>query len=186
MVQDDYHFLQTDVLKIINPWNSVDGMSMRLLTLLAWTLCACRGKENSNNAAAVAASRGDAAPASAEGTIYRLVKYGNLPVPAYDSNPVPAGCSLDVRNGEFRIDSTRWYFMEQLGQGCGQTRVPRREIMDTASGRVQRKQDTLDFQFRDTKQGSWDTYNRGVIHGDSLITGGPLFDGPQRLYVRRR
>lgn len=186
MVQDANHLLQTDLLKIINPWNSVNGMSMRLLTLLAWILCACWGKENSNAAAAAGASHADATPIPAQGTVYRLVTYGNLPIPAYDSNPMPAGCSLDVHNGEFRIDSTRWHFIEQFGQGCGQTRMPRREVVDTASGRVQRKQDTLDFQFRDTKQGNWDTYNRGVIHGDSLITGGPLFDGPQRIYVRRR
>jgi hypothetical protein len=186
MVSVANQLLQTDLLKIINPWNRVDGMSMRRLTLLAWGLCACSGKEKPNTAIDAGASGATGTPALAAGAVYRLVMYDNLPVPAYDSSPMPAGCSLDVHSGEFSIDSTRWHFTEQFGQGCGQNRTPRSEVTDTASGRVQRKQDTLDFQFRDSTQGSWDTYNRGVIHGDSLITGGPLFDGPQRVYVRRR
>lgn len=161
-------------------------MLLRSLVLLGLTLGACRAADRSEARSVSAGSTGRDQTGMSSRDEYHLMLFENMPLPAYDSNPMPSGCSQVVRDGAFTLDSTHWSFLEHLSQGCGEHRMPRREITDSASGRVVRNGDTLAFQSFDSAQRVWSTSDRGLRRADSLITGGQMFDGPQRVYLRRR
>lgn len=106
----------------------------------------------------------------------------------YDGDVLPRPLDRSGRSDCDRMLSAAWY--ELSGQSWS------REIRVKSScngvesfrnsGRFERRGDTITFRAYDSTAKTTLVVDRGVFRGDTLSSGGRLFDGPPLLYVRER
>lgn len=113
---------------------------------------------------------------------FALVSHDGLGLP----QPLDSvgGCSRRLDGGTLRISMDHWERRDSLSVRCAGD-APNGGRTESQSGTLQHRGDTLVMEEPDSARRERLVIDRGIIHGDSLRTGGRLFDGPPRVYRRQ-
>jgi hypothetical protein len=113
---------------------------------------------------------------------FALVSYDGLGLP----QPLDSvgGCSRQLDGGTLRTSTAHWERQDSLTVRCTDA-VPNGGRTESQSGTLRHRGDTLVMEEPDSARREGLVIDRGIIRGDSLRTGGLLFDGPPRVYRRQ-
>src|SRR5262245_4688949 len=123
--------------------------------------------------------------AKVDTVLYKLVLFDRQPVPQpWDPNDGrDARCVRVIQSGWYRLTKDHWAKYDSVTVPCPMYPEDSSRVM---SGRIGRAGDTLVFQEYRSSLHTTLLIDRGLIRGDTLHTGGDLFDGPPRVYLRVR
>lgn len=165
---------------------------MRLRSILARCVLACcvgsavscRTNSVPGRAYAIPQSVVAAFKTSAESS-YLLVLVDGEPLPERDGEVGQGGCTANVQSGWYRLSGNEWQSFDSVTTTCSRTNRPALASR-RRSGTIKHAGDTLVFSGYDRKLRAYVVADRGLLRGDTLRTGGLLFDGPPRVYLRRK
>ncbi len=115
---------------------------------------------------------------------YVLALVDGEPLPERDGEVGPGGCTANIQSGWYRLSGDEWQSFDSVTTTC--SRIDRPALASRRrSGTIKHAGDTLVFGEYDRRLRAYVVTDRGLRRGDTLRTGGLLFDGPPRVYLRR-
>lgn len=132
-----------------------------------------------------AVSREVQPPASAPSTQtqFRLLTINYVPIP-HEVKGEAGECDEMVREGTYTINGEAWSAEDVVERTCPEALAFRLKQPTKWNGYLHRVGDTIAFLTKDSA-GTEMELGRGVLRGDTLVTGGEDF-GPKRVYVRTK
>lgn len=137
----------------------------------------------------VACARSDAHARKGEAAATRTASHVRYELTSYDGGQLPqpfdlepSRCARQMRAAWLQITKSEWESVDSLRSACDQSGAT---TVVVERGQIKHAGDTIVFTQTDMVSHRARTLDRGVASGDSLRTGGELFDGAPRLYRRR-
>lgn len=112
---------------------------------------------------------------------FALVSHDGLGLPQLLDSV--SGCSRWLDGATLRISTDHWERRDSLSVRC-KGAAPKGGRTESQGGALRHRGDTLVMEEADSARREGLVIDRGIIRGDSLRTGGRLFDGPPRVYRR--